>query len=412
MAIAYQKELDFTVQVLRRMRVGVHLLHPDDSINVLDAGLRGVLGLHSDYADVYRVAPQWHHERTVYKVLDQFICNYIYFHLPDADSPTAVVIGPYLTQDLTREMLLEQTERLGLGMQLVQAQADFYASLPVFNDPAALLTLVTCLGEVIWGGTEAFHMVDVNYDQHHSIPGTHQNGTPIEQVDVLQQMKQLEERYAYENELMEIVSKGLTNRAELMMSGVSQLNFQSRSADPLRNVKNYCIICNTLLRKAAQTGGVHPLYLDRKSSQYAQQIESAPSVEKANALIGDMIRGYCRLVHKHTGRNYTATVQKTLAYIDTNLSGDLSLGTLAEQMKVSPGYLSALFHRETGSTLVEHIALRRMKAALQLLKTTRLQISTVAQLTGFADPNYFGKLFKRHYGVTPLQYRKEHMGRE
>lgn len=42
-----------------------------------------------------------------------------------------------------------------------------------------------------------------------------------------------------------------------------------------------------------------------------------------------------------------------------------------------------------------------MKAALQLLTTTRLQVQTIAQLCGFADPNYFGKTFRRFYGVTP-----------
>ena len=58
-----------------------------------------------------------------------------------------------------------------------------------------------------------------------SVPAVRAEDAPIEQTSILQQMKQMEERYAYENELMEIVAKGLTNRAEvLIMSTVSQLN--------------------------------------------------------------------------------------------------------------------------------------------------------------------------------------------
>ncbi|MBQ2977339.1 MAG: helix-turn-helix transcriptional regulator [Clostridia bacterium] len=49
----------------------------------------------------------------------------------------------------------------------------------------------------------------------------------------------------------------------------------------------------------------------------------------------------------------------------------------------------------------------RMKNALHLLKTTRLQIQNIAQLCGIADPNYFTKLFKRFYGLTPAQFRKD-----
>ena len=92
--------------------------------------------------------------------------------------------------------------------------------------------------------------------------------------------------------------------------------------------------------------------------------------------------------------------------MEANISGDLSLTTLARLMEVTPNYLSARFHRETGHTLAEHIINLRMKTALQLIKSTHLQIQSVAQLCGFSDPNYFGKQFKRFYGVTPLQYRK------
>lgn len=407
MSSAYQRELALTISILKRMRLAVHLLHPEDSLAVLDGGLRGILGLQDDYDTAFQVALHWAHQQTIYKIVDQFMCHYIYFHLPDTEHPTAVVIGPYLTMDPTHEMLLEQSERLGLNPHHLKPQADFYASLPVFNDPSAILSIVNCLGEVIWGSPEAFHMVDVNSEQFSSFPAWQPADAPIEQEDILQQMKQLEERYAYENELMEIVSKGLTQRAEVMMSSVSQLNYQHRLADPLRNMKNYCIICNTLLRKAAQNGGVHPLYLDQISGNFARRIELSATLEKANTLIGDMIRSYCRLVRTHAGNQYSAVVQKTLAYIDANLSGELSLHGLARMMQVSSGYLSTLFHRETGETLASHITAQRMKVALHLLRSTRLQVQTVAQLSGFSDPNYFSKIFRRTYGVSPLQYRKD-----
>lgn len=395
--------------ILRRMRLPVHLLHPEDTLTVLDSGLRGILGMQADYDTAYRIARQWSHPRTIYKVLDQFMCNYIYFHLPPSPEPVSVVIGPYLTLDPSHEMLLEQSERLGLPLEQLPQQADFYASLPVFHDPSTVLAVATCFGEALWGSASAFDVVDVNYEQHSALPGAREADAPIEQEDILLQMQQLEQRYAYENELMEIVAKGLTHKAEVMMSNVSQLNYQNRTADPLRNIKNYCVICNTLLRKAAQKGGVHPLHLDRLSGDFARQIESAPTVEKANALIGKMIRDYCRLVRTHSGARYSAAIQKAVAYIDANLSGELSLHSLARLLRLSPGYLSALFHRETGMTLAAYILSQRMKAALQLLQSTRLQVQTIAQLSGFSDPNYFGKQFKRYYGVTPLQYRRDQL---
>jgi YesN/AraC family two-component response regulator len=205
---------------------------------------------------------------------------------------------------------------------------------------------------------------------------------------------------------MEIVSKGQTSRVEGVMKNVSLLNFQPRHADPLRNMKNYCIVCNTLLRKAAQQGGVHPFHLDIISSRFARTIENTSTQEQCAALIGQMLRDYCYLVRNNSGTLYSAIIQNTLLYMEENISGDLSLTTLARLMDVTPSYLSARFHRETGHTMAEHITDLRMKTALQLLKNTRLQVQSVAQLCGFSDPNYFGKQFKRFYGVTPLQYRK------
>lgn len=404
MTCAYQRELDFLLSALNKLRLQGHLLHPGDSLAGLDQGLRSLLGMEEDYASAYQIGVQWAHERTIYKVMDQFMCHYIYFRLPAATPPTAVIIGPYLTIDPSSEMILEQAERLGLPLHTIALQADYYASLPVFNDPSVIMALISAFGETLWGSAGHFDMVDVNYEQS-AAPLPAAADAPIEQTSILQQMKQMETRYAYENELMEIVAKGLTNRAEVMMSSVSHLNYQQRLADPLRNMKNYCIICNTLLRKAAEQGGVHPLHLDRMSSQYARSIETSPTLDACSALIVEMIRTYCRLVRTHASKHYSSVVQKTLTYIDANLSGDLSLTTLASLMQVTPGYLSALFHRETGGTLAAHITTQRMKAALQLLRSTRLQVQTIAQLCGFSDPNYFARQFKRLYGTTPLAYR-------
>lgn len=408
--MGYQKELDYMVHVLERMRLQVHQVHPDTPLDQLDDGLRVRLGMEADYERVYRVIAHWDRERTIYRVVDQFMCSYIYFQLPRAMQSTAVVIGPYLTVDPTRAMILEQAERLALPVQDIAQQADYYAALPVYNDPTAIMALVTSFGELLWGDAEGFEVVDLNYDHFADVPVPRTAEAPIEHKNILQQMKQMEERYAYENELMDIVSKGLTHRAEVMMSSVSQLNYQQRLPDPLRNMKNYCIICNTILRKAAERGGVHPLHLDRMSGNYARVIENSPDLGSCSELIGDMIRSYCRLVRTHASGQYSAIVQKALTYIETNLSDDLSLSRIAGQLGVTPGYLSAAFRREKGQTLTSYITDQRMKMAVQLLGTTRLQIQTIAQLCGCGDPNYFGKLFRKTYGMTPGAFRKTQGG--
>ena len=191
-----------------------------------------------------------------------------------------------------------------------------------------------------------------------------------------------------------------------MMGSFGELSFEERNPDALRNIKNYSIIFNTLMRKAAQQGGVHPLYLDEISSEFARRIEAVRRSEEAGRLIPDMLRAYCRLVRKHAAENYSPLVRKAVLIIESDLTRDLSLSAIAAALNISPGYLSGLFHQETGKTLTEFVSEKRLEQGARLLRSGSQQIQTVAQYCGIPDVNYFSKLFKKHYGVTPREYRK------
>ena len=84
-------------------------------------------------------------------------------------------------------------------------------------------------------------------------------------------MHRLEDRYAQENNMIHAVSQGLVQKAEMMMGNNNILRMEKRSADPIRSLKNYTIILNTLLRKGAEAGSVHPLHIDSLSSRFARR---------------------------------------------------------------------------------------------------------------------------------------------
>jgi len=190
------------------------------------------------------------------------------------------------------------------------------------------------------------------------------------------------------------------------MSTFSSMHFEERTADPVRNAKNYSIIMNTLLRKAAESGGVHPVYLDSISSGFAFKIEALTTLAEAEELMGEMFRSYCRLVRKHSMKNYSPPIQKVIATIDFDLTANLTLSALATMQNISPSYLSALFKQEVGETLTEYVNGKRIKRAMQLLETTKMQVQTIAQNCGILDVHYFSKIFKKTTGMTPKEYRE------
>lgn len=129
------------------------------------------------------------------------------------------------------------------------------------------------------------------------------------------------------------------------------------------------------------------------------------TLSENSALMREMFRSYCKLVRKHAIRHYSLIIQKTLLLIDSDLSTDLSLSSLAKQQSISPAYLSSLFKKETGKTVSEYIREKRIQFAANLLSTTHLQVQTVALHCGIMDVQYFSKLFKKQMGKTPKEYR-------
>jgi two-component system response regulator YesN len=100
-------------------------------------------------------------------------------------------------------------------------------------------------------------------------------------------------------------------------------------------------------------------------------------------------------------------VERAKQYIDTRLSdSELSLRDLAAQLFLSPNYLRHLFRQETGESYVEYVTRVRMEKAVQLLRDPLLKIQDIAEKVGFEEQRYFSSCFKKHYAMTPTEYRE------
>ncbi len=84
----------------------------------------------------------------------------------------------------------------------------------------------------------------------------------------------------------------------------------------------------------------------------------------------------------------------------------LKVSFIAQRLHCSADYLSHLFHKETGETLIHYIHRRRLSGAVEALDNPALTISEIAWACGFADAGYFTRVFRKHFGVTPQAYRK------
>lgn len=123
---------------------------------------------------------------------DSFLCSYISFLLPESEVPTVFVLGPYLTDDPSADALLEMAGMLGLPLSSATILSDFYSTLPIFQDQAPIIAAVSALCEVIWKG-KPFDVLDINDKEYAQPPTAISVATPIEQENILQHMRLMEE---------------------------------------------------------------------------------------------------------------------------------------------------------------------------------------------------------------------------
>ena len=86
---------------------------------------------------------------------------------------------------------------------------------------------------------------------------------------------------------------------------------------------------------------------------------------------------------------------------------EMSLEMTARQIGLTPVYFSNLFKKETGETFGEYLTRQRMEEAIRLLDQTEEKICAIAEKTGYMDAGYFSHVFKKKYGLSPIQYRRQ-----
>ena len=112
-------------------------------------------------------------------------------------------------------------------------------------------------------------------------------------------------------------------------------------------------------------------------------------------------------LEEDTGVRTNCQIRAVCEYIRENLGDkDLSLNRLAEQVSLSPAYLSAMFSKNMSCTVGQYITERRMEAARELLENPCCRLYEVAAKVGYEDPKYFSKTFKKVVGVSPKEYRE------
>lgn len=136
-----------------------------------------------------------------------------------------------------------------------------------------------------------------------------------------------------------------------------------------------------------------------------ESISRFQTVEQLKNWIINMLKSMNELMLKENLPKRQDIIAEIKLYINKNYNREISLNDIAERFYINPYYLSQLFKKRTGETYQKYLTGIRMNRAGKLLTETELKLYEIADLVGYSDANYFSKIFERHTGMKPNEYR-------
>jgi two-component system, response regulator YesN len=320
-----------------------------------------------------------------------------------AEHRGTIVVGPWISKAYPPQLLREiiHKERLPLLMQ--QQLHQCYNTLTMV-DEAKQQAISHVLINVLTPAMTQPQRIEI------ALPPSESMAVKFN-TDQEQDRALIEKRYANENKLLHAIARGDPHRLKIAMEEGKELSWPYRHPDsPVRSMKNLSITANSLCRKAAESGGVHPLYLDSISGKFAIQIEQAQNIAALVCLYEEMLHAYCNLVRELSVAALSPLVKEAVTSIRFTLDQPLSLKRLSKTLGVHPSYLSRTFKKELGMTLTDYINTLRIEEAKYLLAFSNASVTEIAASVGYSDSNYFSKVFQKREQMTPHGFRKRQKG--
>nr|AYQ73467.1 response regulator [Cohnella candidum] len=150
---------------------------------------------------------------------------------------------------------------------------------------------------------------------------------------------------------------------------------------------------------------VHDL-VAKEASQPQDLFQRDFGADEFMAYMGDWIGATISALDWNRQQRHNRTIEKAIEFIHKNYAKDISLEDVALHAKMSGSYFSSYFKQETGDNFVEYLTRLRMDKAKSLMMNSELRLYEISQMVGYQDVKYFSRLFKRHAGVTPQEYRQ------
>lgn len=305
--------------------------------------------------------------------------------------PTIHMLGPVFTSEMTERYLGQHMRKLHLHSDIADRLWRFVQEVPTISSNMAYC-YASMLHYCVSG--ETVRPIDI---EMWSEPNTYSE--EIGWGDSNWHGSWLSEQRMFKN-----ISEGkLEDYSKMNHGKIGNIG----GGDPLRQAKNEMIVFAVICSRAAIFGGVSSEGSLNLSDYYVQKIETAKTVSAVYNIGAEMHQAYLERVLKvkeNDGRS--ALIRDCMEYVDTHIFQKISLKEMAQEIGYTEHYISRKFKSELGLSLFDYINQQKIAMAQRILRETNLSIAEISDRFGYSSPSYFGSLFRKQTGMTPVEYQR------
>ena len=294
----------------------------------------------------------------------------------------------------------------------------------IINMPETSYTYTTLVKENIENMQQmledkfGFSVMALVGDIHEGVEGIHVSYQEVQEISeymetldtdliLYEDVRNLQRRYEYSMEVeQKIINAIKAGNQQLAADTINQVlteNFAGAVSIEVRR----CLIFDMLgtLLKAADLGGYHSFAME---FDFTKQLSATLPLEALKQRFGQLVEAICSGIssmqkERSNDRHFGSEIED---FIEANYPNpDLNISIAAQHFDMTPSYLSTIYKKQTGKSLLDYINTVRITHAERLLSAGAAVVDVAGQV-GFRDSGTFIRAFKKKRGITPGQMKR------
>lgn len=208
--------------------------------------------------------------------------------------------------------------------------------------------------------------------------------------------------HKYNDDIVNHIRSGNLNAA---LESINKLFQEYReNKEPIEQIKVSSMLLVSLCFRLLANLNLDADCLDINEPAIYKKIQQCKSIQSLRSILINVIKSISKLTSENKIQ-YSLIVREVNNYIHSNYNKNINLKSIADHVHVNSSYLSRLFKKETGMSIIDTLNKLRIEKAKELLLDPKYKIFEVASEVGIDDPTYFSHVFVKYAGIRPKEFR-------